>query len=99
MTDEYWRRPAPGQPDRPAVPDRPAAPEYTGPPPSTPPPPGWRPPTIVQVPPAREMPRQEHSALDEEERVGRTITYGVGMVAGAVMVVLILVMCGRALFA
>ncbi|MEV6526795.1 translation initiation factor 2 [Longispora sp. NPDC051575] len=98
MTDDYWRRPASGQPEPPAPPARPTPPAYTGPPPSTPPPPGWRPPTIVEIPPARQLPAQEHRVLDAEERAARTITYGVGMMAGAVALVLVLILCGRTLF-
>ena len=37
-------------------------------------------------------------ALDAQEREARTITYGIGMVAGAVLLVVLLVLCGRALF-
>ena len=37
-------------------------------------------------------------AIDAEEREARTITYGIGLVAGAILLVLLLILCGRALF-
>jgi hypothetical protein len=93
--DAYWRRPPNGA----AAPRRePAAapePRYEPPPPSTPPPPGWRPQVVVPTAPPREMPVQQHAVLDEQERAARTITYGVGLVAGAVVLVLIIVVCAR----
>jgi hypothetical protein len=36
--------------------------------------------------------------MDAQEREARTVTYGVGMVAGAVLLVILLILCGRALF-
>jgi hypothetical protein len=46
----------------------------------------------------RTLPTQDPDRLDAEEQSARTLTYGVAMVAGAVMVLLVLVLCGRALF-
>ena len=37
-------------------------------------------------------------ALDAAEQTERTLTYGVAMVAGAIMLLLVLFVCGRALF-
>jgi hypothetical protein len=101
--DLQWRRPVGGDPagGHPADPARApeaAAPSYSGPPRSTPPPPDWRPRTLIQVPPPRSLPPQDAAALDAAEREARTITYGVGMVAGAVLLILLFVLCGRALF-
>jgi hypothetical protein len=62
-----------------------------------PPPPGWQPRMLVQVPPPRPLPPQDVTALDSEERQARTITYGAGMVAGAILLVVLFVLCGRAL--
>ncbi len=62
------------------------------------PPAGWRPPVVVQSPPPRALPPQDLAGLEEEEQRARTITYGVAMVAGAIILVLLLVLCGRALF-
>jgi hypothetical protein len=52
----------------------------------------------VQPPPPRELPVQDLNVLDVQEREARTITYGVGMVAGAVLLVVLLILCGRVLF-
>jgi len=88
--DRDWRTPsAPPRPDAP--------PPYTGPPPTTPPPPGWRTPVVVNPPTPRSLPTQDSAALDAQERSARTITYGIAMIAGAVLLVLILVLCGQAL--
>jgi hypothetical protein len=97
--DTAWRRPPGDSPSlsRP-IPDPPApAAGYTGPPPTVPPPAGWRLPLVVQSPPPRSMPAQDVPRLDEDEQQARTLTYGIAMVAGAIMFVLMLVLCGRAL--
>src|SRR5262245_12975607 len=95
--DGQWRRPA-GQPEPPpAVAPAPPPPAYSGPPRTAPPPPGWQPRRLVQVPPPRPLPPQDLSALDTEERQARTVTYGAAMVAGAILLVVLFVLCGRAL--
>jgi hypothetical protein len=71
---------------------------YTGPPRADPPPHGWRTPVVVQPAGPRTLPPQDPDRLDAEEQSARTLTYGVAMVAGAVMVLLVLVLCGRTLF-
>ncbi|MFY1634338.1 hypothetical protein ACN27F_13845 [Solwaraspora sp. WMMB335] len=71
---------------------------YCGPPVGTPPPPGWRPPLVVNPAPPRSLPAQDAAALDEAERGARTVTYGVGMIVGAVMIVLVCLLCSRLLF-
>jgi hypothetical protein len=38
------------------------------------------------------------SAIDEAEGSARTVTYGIGLVAAAIALLLICVLCGRALF-
>jgi hypothetical protein len=43
------------------------------------------------------MPPQDLAAIDLAEQQGRTITYGIAMVTGAIMLVLMLILCGRAL--
>jgi hypothetical protein len=53
---------------------------------------------LVQPPPPRPLPHQDLTALDAEEREARTVTYGIGLVAGAVLVVVLLILCGRVLF-
>jgi hypothetical protein len=100
--DLQWRRPVGGDPaDERRGADGLAPtpePQYQGPPRSAPPPSDWRPRTLIQVPAPRTLPTQDSSALDAAERAARTTTYGVGMVAGAVLVIVLFVLCGRALF-
>jgi len=100
--DLQWRRPPESTgptPGRPPAPREPAAPPpYSGPPRTTPPPPDWRPRMLVQPPPPRDLPVQDLETLDAQEREARTLTYGVGMVAGAILLIVLLVLCGRALF-
>jgi hypothetical protein len=52
----------------------------------------------VQAPPPRALPPQDLPHLDDAEQRARTLTYGVAMISGAIMIVLMLVLCGRALF-
>jgi hypothetical protein len=52
----------------------------------------------VQAPPPRRLPPQDPLSLNQAEERARTFTYGIAMVSGAVMFVLVLVLCGRALF-
>jgi hypothetical protein len=99
--DEQWRRPTvygpPGD-SAPAVdPVAPQSPPYAGPPPTSSPPGGWRPPTVVQPPEPRPLPAQDVPAIEAGEQQARTVTYGVGLVAAAVLLVVLFVLCGRAL--
>jgi hypothetical protein len=41
------------------------------------------------------MPQQDHAAMDAAERDARTVTYGVGILTGAVLLVLLFVICAR----
>ncbi|MEV1287175.1 translation initiation factor 2 [Micromonospora sp. NPDC049679] len=96
--DRFWRRP-----DGPDAPPGPPAPprddhSYAGPPPSAPPPPGWRPPVVMQPPPPRQLPAQDETAVEADEQSARTLTYGVGLVAGAVLLVVVCLLCSRVLF-
>ncbi|WP_164842219.1 translation initiation factor 2 [Actinoplanes solisilvae] len=99
--DEYWQRPDPHdavpgpEPERPTPPPGPV---YPGPPRTAPPSPNWRPPTIAHPPPPRDMPQQNMDALDEAEGSARTVTYGVGLVAGAIALILLCLLCARAIF-
>ncbi|MGK5679342.1 translation initiation factor 2 [Actinoplanes sp. URMC 104] len=98
--DAYWQRPDPDYP-APASEPQPAPPpgsDYAGPPPSAPPPANWRPPTINQPPPPRSMPPQDMDALDDAEGSARTVTYGVGLVAGAIALILLCLLCARVIF-
>lgn len=100
--DAYWRRPEPPEPggaaEEPTAPQPPTGPGYAGPPPTAPPPPGWRPPVVQQPAPPRTLPGQDQARLDEAEASARTLTFGVGMVAGAVLLVVICLLCSRVIF-
>ncbi|MEW2376480.1 hypothetical protein AB0883_10295 [Micromonospora sp. NPDC047812] len=102
--DDYWRRPD-APPERPTgAPPGPAASPpargsgYAGPPATTPPPAGWRPPVHLRPPPPRRLPPQDMAELDAAEQRAQRLTYGVGTVAGVVLVVLVCVLCSRLVF-
>ncbi|MFI5932750.1 hypothetical protein [Actinoplanes sp. NPDC051494] len=44
------------------------------------------------------MPAQNMDVLDESEGAARTMTYGVGLVAGAIALVLMCLLCARVIF-
>ncbi len=97
--DAYWQRPDPDrEPPRPVAPAPPPGPTYAGPPRTSPPPRGWRPPVVPQPPPPRELPAQNIGRLDEAEGSARTVTYGVGMVAAAIGLILMFLLCARVIF-
>ncbi|HET6484098.1 MAG TPA: translation initiation factor 2 [Actinoplanes sp.] len=99
--DAYWQRPDPssaGATPEPAKPAPRPGTEYSGPPRTPPPSPHWRPPTIAQPPAPRSMPAQDMDALDDAEGSARTVTYGVGLVAGAIVLLLLCLLCARVLF-
>ena len=101
--DAYWRRPEHGDatgfgPQRPAPEQPPAVPPYSGPPQVAPPPPQWQPPVVAQPPPPRSLPGQDLAVLEEAEGSARTLTYGIGMVAAAILIVIICLLCSRLLF-
>ena len=97
--DAFWRRPDDGAPAGPApTPQPPAPPANRGPPPNDPPPAGWRPPFVAEPVPPRALPAQDEAVLDESERNARTVTYGIGMIAGALMLVTVCLLCSRLLF-
>jgi hypothetical protein len=99
--DGYWQRPdTPAEVAGPAPPVPPSdqAFGYLGPPRTVPPPPDWHPTVVPQPPPPRVMPSQDMDALDEEEGSARTVTYGIGLVAAAIAVILMCLLCARVLF-
>jgi hypothetical protein len=63
-----------------------------------PPPAGWRMAHIIKPAPARQLPPQEHDRIDADEAKARTLTYGIGIVASAVLLILLCALCGRILF-
>ncbi|WP_306211314.1 translation initiation factor 2 [Actinoplanes sp. RD1] len=99
--DAYWKRPESGAEqfgaDRPA-PEPEQRPAYEGPPRPAPASPHWRPPVVSHPPPPRSMPAQDARALDEAEGSARTMTYGVGLVAGAIAIILMCLLCARVIF-
>ena len=44
------------------------------------------------------MPIQDNVALDEAEGSARTVTYGIGLVAGAVALIVVCLLCARIVF-
>lgn len=99
--DARWQRPeAPAEAAGPAPPAPPPdrSSGYPGPPRTVPPPPDWHPTVVPQPPPPRVMPAQDMDALDEEERSARTVTYGIGLVAGAIALILMCLLCARVFF-
>ena len=71
---------------------------YSGPPRTNPPPRDWHPTVVPQPPPPRMMPAQDMDALDEDEGAAKTVTYGIGLVAGAIAVILFCLLGARILF-
>jgi hypothetical protein len=106
--DTAWARPPAGQAVHAGAaggssangtgPATPVTPEYAGPPRSNPPPAAWRPPIVAEPPPPGTLPEQDHDRIDVEEQAARTLTTGIGLVAGALCLVLLLVLCARAVF-
>jgi hypothetical protein len=103
VPDPAWARPAPAPHRPPPVGSSSTSAgagflRYTGPPPTNPPPLSWRPPLVNEPPPPRELPAQDLDRLDIEERAAQTLTQGIGMVVGAIALVLLLILCARATF-
>jgi hypothetical protein len=104
--DTAWAKPAAAPAGKPARPDAgpaepaadPVSTPYAGPPPTNPPPGHWRPPIVAQPAPPGTLPEQNHDRLDVEEQAARTLTTGIGLVAGAILLVLLLVICARNVF-
>lgn len=44
------------------------------------------------------MPTQDQDALDDAEGSARTVTYGVGLVASAIALILLCLLCARVIF-
>ncbi|MFI5493056.1 translation initiation factor 2 [Actinoplanes sp. NPDC051859] len=99
----YWQRPDAESGDsfgaeRPTPTPKPDPPTYPGPPRPAPASPLWRPPVVSESPPPRIMPAQNTEALDASESAARTMTYGVGMVVGAIAIIVMFLLCARAIF-
>lgn len=99
--DAYWKRPDAAAGSLGAEPPAPAAeprPAYSGPPKQAPASPHWRPPVVSQPPAPRTMPVQDERAIDASEGAARSMTLGVGMVVGAIALVLMCLLCARMIF-
>lgn len=97
--DSIWRRPADGPPvARPASPPPAPALAYTGPPPTRPPSRSTGPaPVLRPLPPPRPLPKQDHDTIDAAEQQATIVSYGVGIAAGVVAVLLLLFIAIRGL--
>jgi hypothetical protein len=98
VSDDFWKRPAEGSLEPPAVPAPIVNVPYTGAPRTAPPPAGWRPPVLDEPVPPRVLPTQDTDRLDREEQAATILTKGIGIFAGAVLVVLLLILCGNHFF-
>jgi hypothetical protein len=96
--ENQWRRPSGEAGQKPPLETPLEAPSYAGPPRPAAPAPGWRPPTMISVPAPRNLPAQDQESIERVERRALTTTYGVGMIAGAIGLLLLIVLCGRLVF-
>jgi hypothetical protein len=71
---------------------------YAGPPPTTAPHYAWQLPHVVEPAPPRQLPPQDHAALDLDEERARTLTFGVAAVVAAILVIVLCTLCSRVLF-
>ena len=53
---------------------------------------------IAEPPPPRELPAQNVAALDEAEGAARTVPQGVGLVVGAIALIVMCLLCARFIF-
>jgi len=44
------------------------------------------------------LPTQDHAAIDDQEAQARSLTRGLAMVAGAIMLIVLCALCGRLMF-
>ena len=97
-SNEQWRRPESGS-EQPYERPKPSTPPlYSGPPPTIPAPADWHPPTMVTIPAPRQLPAQDPKSIESTERHALVTTYGVGMIAGAIGLLVLIILCGRVIF-
>jgi hypothetical protein len=53
---------------------------------------------VVEPAPPRQLPAQNHAALDADEQRARRVTRAVALLAAGVLVVLVCALCGRVVF-
>ncbi len=70
-------------------------PWYSPPPPTVAPPTGWRPEHVVPSASPRELPEQDHAAIDAAERTARRFTVTAGAVAALVLGAMFIALCGQ----
>jgi hypothetical protein len=90
---DFWRRPS----DESVAAPSPVVPTqaYAGPPPTAPPL-HWVPAPVIRPPaPPRALPPQDHAALDAQDRQAQLVSYGVGIAAGALALLLVAVIVLR----
>ena len=76
----------------------PEHPQYRLPPPTVAPPAGWRPPRVLKPAAPRQLPTQDHAAIDTAEEQARALTRVLGVASGVVLVLIGCLLCGRTLF-
>jgi hypothetical protein len=52
---------------------------------------------LYQTQPARQLPPQAHDQIDADEAQARLVTYGISIAAGAILILLLFVLCARLL--
>jgi len=70
-------------------------PPYTGPPPMAAPPEDWRPSVHYQAPPPRDLPTQDHDAINVREDQARMVSYGLAIAGAVVIGLMMFVLCAR----
>jgi hypothetical protein len=53
---------------------------------------------VLRLADPRRLPLQDHARIDEDEARARTVTLGVGIVAGAIFLVAMCALCARLVF-
>jgi hypothetical protein len=71
---------------------------YSPPPRMTPPPAHWRPMHVVEPAEPRNLPRQDHNAIDAAEERAAAVTRAFGIGAAAVLTLLLAFVCAQAIF-
>jgi hypothetical protein len=65
--------------------------QYPGPPIPSAPDPSWRPGLAESVDPPRELPAQDHAAMDTAERAAYRFTLLVGLIAGVTLALIVMI--------
>jgi hypothetical protein len=70
---------------------------YSPPPRTTPPPTDWRPTWVAPTVAPRDLPQQDHEAIDAAERQASRVSVAIAGVASIVLAVMFAVLCGQLL--